>query len=310
MSSSSSDKPRFSVLTAPVRRLGWHWPGSAPKQPDNLQQVLSEPAASASTAAAPEVESEIISAFQLQQLQLPTGLELASQRAVTGGRGALWLSAFALSSLIGVGAWFGTAGSSSSATQAAALDTTALHTTALHATALHATATPAAALIEATVNQTPTPSAAQAVPAEHTVPMASAAGSATSMARDPDGMATRAHNLPAQTADAVPAPNHRAFAVTATATPTPPATPTVTSVRSTTSALEPVADSTPAVEPSLKGSTPSVEPPITATPDGPATEPERRIPPLAPSHGPSVGGEPRVYRMRTSEHSAPALEAP
>lgn len=111
---SRSDLPasskRFSVLTNPVRgfaervvaraRPGRDVPvavtGSTPSLVGELPDV---------TPAQSFVTSEVISAFHLQNVHLPSGVERATKGAVTGGKVAIIASAFALISLIGFDFW-------------------------------------------------------------------------------------------------------------------------------------------------------------------------------------------------------------
>lgn len=109
------------MLTNPVRGFAERavaraWPGrhargsSASTSSSPIRQ--SAPSASATLAESREetpvqsfVTSEVISAFHLQQVHLPNGLERTTKGVVTGGKVAIVASAFALISLVGFDSW-------------------------------------------------------------------------------------------------------------------------------------------------------------------------------------------------------------
>lgn len=66
---------------------------------------------------APFVTSEVISAFHLQELQLPTALEEVTKGAARGGKVAIIASIFALASVIGAGVWWSSPGAGGSPPQ-------------------------------------------------------------------------------------------------------------------------------------------------------------------------------------------------
>lgn len=125
---------RFAVLTNPVRHL--EWPGmAAPALPPVVKssgkpqrKPSTSPAAVESLQAnskveqassrvshridtpAPFVTSEVISAFHLQEVQLPTALEEVTKGAARGGKVAIIASIFALASVIGAGVWWSSPG--------------------------------------------------------------------------------------------------------------------------------------------------------------------------------------------------------
>lgn len=93
----------FSILTAPVRR----W--ARRDEPQTTSKPVQARAAHSSAShpmPVPEMQSEVISAFQLQHVQLPDALERASRGAAIGARTAITLCAFTLASVIGAGMWW------------------------------------------------------------------------------------------------------------------------------------------------------------------------------------------------------------
>lgn len=130
----SSPRPtgRFAVMSNPVRHL--EWPGMAgparppaPKASAKPAKASSNPTAAKSPQAnvrelvpsrsshrvdtpPPFVTSEVISAFHLQEVQLPTALEEVTRGAARGGKAAIIASLFALASVVGAGVWWSSPG--------------------------------------------------------------------------------------------------------------------------------------------------------------------------------------------------------
>lgn len=113
---------RFTVLTNPVRAFAERaasraWPGRRGSR--NVPPSAGAHAASAEPAPAtrpleetgpqPFVTSEVISAFHLQQLRVPTSFERVTQGAARGGKVAIGTSIVLLLSLLGFGYWDETA---------------------------------------------------------------------------------------------------------------------------------------------------------------------------------------------------------
>ncbi len=113
---------RFAVLTNPVRGFAERavaraWPGRRTKTPPVSVPAEPEVAASGYETPAPSfVTSEVISAFHLQQLHLPSGVDRVTRGAATGGKVAIVASVFALVSLIGLGWWASSVKTSSDVT--------------------------------------------------------------------------------------------------------------------------------------------------------------------------------------------------
>lgn len=116
---------RFVVLTSPVRgfaerAVGRAWPGRHARRHPPVAEVTNSDVGEQTdqTPAESFVTSEVISAFHLQHVHLPSGVERASKGAVTSGKVAIIASAFALISLIGVDFWGSSPGPAPDAAEA------------------------------------------------------------------------------------------------------------------------------------------------------------------------------------------------
>lgn len=116
---------RFVVLTSPVRgfaerAVGRAWPGRHSRKHPPVSEVANLEVAEQTdqTPAQSFVTSEVISAFHLQHVHLPSGVERASKGAVTSGKVAIVASAFALISLIGFDFWGSSPGPAQDAAEA------------------------------------------------------------------------------------------------------------------------------------------------------------------------------------------------
>jgi hypothetical protein len=122
-----------SLLVARLRRVAL--PRALPKQTSELGQHEYSLAASVHATPAPEVQSEVVTAFQLQRVHVADGLERASHGAVLGGRTAIATCAFVLVSVVGAGIWFGRSprapAAASSGARAAGLTSAEVPVTAL-----------------------------------------------------------------------------------------------------------------------------------------------------------------------------------
>jgi hypothetical protein len=130
----SSPRPtgRFAVMSNPVRHL--EWPGmAAPARPPapkastkpakastnptavkspqaNVRELVPSRSSHRVDTPPPFVTSEVISAFHLQEVQLPTALEEVTRGAARGGKAAIIASLFALASVVGAGVWWSSPG--------------------------------------------------------------------------------------------------------------------------------------------------------------------------------------------------------
>lgn len=114
-SSKSPSSGRFMALTNPVRGFaeraaGRVWPGRHGKPPAAEVASAHAPHTREDTPVQSFVTSEVISAFHLQQLHLPSSVERVTRGAVTSGKVAIVASVFALISLLGVSLWSSASG--------------------------------------------------------------------------------------------------------------------------------------------------------------------------------------------------------
>lgn len=101
--STTNERP-FSIFTAPVRRLARrHEPYPTIQEPFRARPTQGDVSPPTPI---PEVQSEVISAFQLHHVQVPDLLDRATHGAAIGARTAIAACAFTLTSVLGAGMWW------------------------------------------------------------------------------------------------------------------------------------------------------------------------------------------------------------